>query len=81
AESAATFDAFKPGDRVFAKRDSGSIHTRLPSYVRGRRSIFESVTGPQPLPDRSAIGRISIEHTYAVRFDMKELWPEAALSR
>jgi nitrile hydratase len=39
------------------------------------------VTGPQPLPDRSATGRISIEQTYAVRFDMKELWPEAALSR
>ncbi|MBY5832099.1 nitrile hydratase subunit beta [Rhizobium ruizarguesonis] len=80
-ESAATFDSFKPGDRVVAKRDSGSMHTRLPSYVRGRRGIVEGVTGPQPLPDRSATGRISIEQTYAVRFDMKELWPEAALSR
>jgi len=70
---------FAPGDRVMAKRDTGSMHTRLPAYVR-RRGTVESVIGPQPLPDESAVGLIRREQTYVVRFAMAELWPEAANS-
>lgn len=30
-------DRFKPGDKVVSKRDIDSMHTRLPSYVKGSR--------------------------------------------
>lgn len=80
--SGATVDArFVPGDEVTANRDTGSMHTRLPAYVRGRRGTVESVIGPQPLPDESAIGVIKNEQTYVVRFEMAELWPESTESR
>lgn len=69
---------FAPGDRVTVKRDIGSMHTRLPAYARGRSGTVESVIGPQPLPDESAVGLIRNEQTYVVRFAIAELWPEAA---
>jgi nitrile hydratase len=69
---------FAPGSRVKTRRDMGSMHTRLPTYVRGRSGVVDSVIGPQPLPDESAEGRIRMEQTYVVRFAMSALWPEAA---
>ncbi len=72
---------FKPGDKVFARRDIGTMHTRLTGYVRGRTGVVDSVIGPQPLPDESAVGKILKEQTYVIRFRMADLWPEASESR
>ena len=57
------------------------MHTRLPAYVRGRSGTIESIIGPQHLPDLSAAGKIRMEQTYVVRFEIKDLWPEAPNSR
>jgi len=69
---------FKAGDKVVARRDIGTMHTRLTGYVRGRTGLVESVIGPQHLPDESASGTILEEQTYVVRFRMADLWPEAS---
>lgn len=69
---------FRPGDKVIARRDTGSMHTRLTGYVRGRSGVVASVNGPQPLPDLSATGTVREEQTYVVSFRMAELWPEAS---
>jgi nitrile hydratase beta subunit len=69
---------FQLGDRVVARRDAGSMHTRLTGYVRGRPGFIASLIGPQPLPDLSAIGRVQHEQVYVVSFPMAELWPEAS---
>jgi nitrile hydratase subunit beta len=80
-EGAQAAGRFKPGDKVVSKRDMGSMHTRLPAYVRGRSGTIESVIGPQHIPDHSATGKIRMEQTYVVRFEIKDLWPEAPNSR
>ena len=69
---------FKTGDKVIARRDIGTMHTRLLGYVRGRAGVVDSVIGPQPLPDEAAVGTIRDEQTYLVRFRMADLWPEAS---
>jgi len=69
---------FKPGDRVATRRDIGSMHTRMPGYVRGRGGMIDSVIGPQLLSDEAAEGRIRKEMSYVVRFRMADLWPEAS---
>ena len=71
---------FRPGDKVVARRDIGSMHTRLTGYVRGRSGVVASVIGPQPLPDLSATGTVQKEQAYVVSFRMAELWPEASNS-
>ena len=72
---------FKTGDKVIARRDIGTTHTRLTGYVRGRAGVVDSVIGPQPLPDEAAVGTILDEQTYVVRFRMADLWPEASDSK
>ena len=72
---------FKPGDEVVARRDVGTMHTRLVEYIRGRSGIVDSVIGPQSLPDEAAVGTIRKEQTYVVRFRMADLWPEATDSK
>lgn len=72
---------FKPGDRVLARRDIDSMHTRLTRYVKGRSGIVDSIIGPQPLPDKAAEGIIRKEQTYVVRFQMADLWPESSDSK
>jgi nitrile hydratase len=77
AEEAPVNARFKPSDRVVARRDIGTMHTRLPGYIRGRPGVIDSVIRPQPFPDDKAIGTIRREPTYVVRFRMADLWPEA----
>lgn len=69
---------FKTDDKAIARRDIGTMHTRLVGYVRGRVGVIDSVIGPQPLPDEAAVGTIRDEQTYLVRFHMADLWPEAS---
>jgi nitrile hydratase beta subunit len=68
---------FKVGDRVRARQDGISTHTRLPAYVRGRTGTIERVCGNHVLPDASAIGEERAEPLYTVMFDAGALWPEA----
>ena len=76
-EGPATEARFKAGDKVVARRDIATMHTRLTGYVRGRPGVVDSVIRPQPLPDEKAVGTIRREQTYVVRFRMSDLWPEA----
>ena len=71
---------FKPGDRIVARRDISTMHTRLTGYVRGRPGVVDSVIGPQHFPDEKAVGTKRREQTYVVRFQMSDLWPESANS-
>jgi nitrile hydratase len=77
-EVAATSARFNRGDKVIARRDIGTMHTRLTGYVRGRPGVIDSVIGQQPLPDEKAVGKIRKEETYVVRFNMADLWPETS---
>lgn len=75
-----TTPRFVVGDRVRARVANPSGHTRLPSYVRGRQGVIESVRRDHPLPDqtvRDAQKGAPIP-VYSVRFAMSELWgPDA----
>ncbi len=65
------------GDRVVTKREIASIHTRLPSYARGRKGVIHCHVGPRILADSSAVGDLREEHLYTVRFESDDLWPES----
>ena len=67
---------FHVGDEVVTKNSISAMHTRLPSYARGRKGVIEHYIGPEVLADASATGDLRIEHLYTVRFDSNVLWPE-----
>lgn len=70
---------FAAGDEVFARNIHPEGHTRLPRYVRGRRGVIDGVLDAYVFPDARAAGRgEDPQHCYAVRFDARELWGEAA---
>jgi nitrile hydratase len=68
---------FVIGAAVQAKSTIGAMHTRLPSYIRGRSGLIDAHHGMQPLADASARGEVKREHLYTVVFTASELWPEA----
>jgi nitrile hydratase len=70
--------ALAVGDVIRAKPHGAPGHTRLPSYVRGRRGVIEACHGAYVLPDAKARGEDRTEPLYTVAFDAAELWPEAA---
>lgn len=67
---------FGVGDEVRAVVANPRGHTRLPTYVRGRRGRIESVRRPHPLPDETVRwGRKGDSlPVYGVAFTMAELW-------
>jgi len=70
---------FALGDRVRTRNMHPTGHTRLPRYARGKVGVIERVHGAHVLPDTNAHG--GGEHPqwlYAVLFDARELWGEAA---
>jgi nitrile hydratase len=70
---------FAVGDLVRTRNMHPTGHTRLPRYARGKVGVIERVHGAHVLPDTNAHG--AGEHPqwlYAVRFDARELWGEAA---
>ena len=71
--------AFVAGQRVRTRNHQPHGHTRLPAYARGRRGVVAIVHPAFVLPDAHAheLGE-SPEYVYAVRFDGRELWGEAA---
>lgn len=75
-----TAPRFEVGDRVRARVANPSGHTRLPTYVRGRQGVIESVRRGHPLPDETVreARKGSSQPVYSVRFAMAELWgPDA----
>jgi len=75
-------ERFQVGQRVRARNQHPSGHTRLPRYVRGRTGAIVRVHGTFVFPDTNA--HFLGEHPqplYAVRFGARELWGEAADAR
>jgi len=73
---------FAPGDAVVGRNVHPTGHTRLPRYARGKRGVIAAVRGYHVFPDTHAHGLgEQPQHVYAVRFDARELWGEAAEPR
>jgi nitrile hydratase beta subunit len=70
---------FKPGDYIRATRFASPGHTRLPSYVRGRRGEIVRLYGSFVFPDTNAEGKgENPQFLYNVKFSATELWHSAA---
>jgi nitrile hydratase len=73
---------FALGAVVVARNAHPTGHTRLPRYARGKRGVVAAQRGYHVFPDTHAHGLgEQPQHVYAVRFDARELWGEAAESR
>jgi nitrile hydratase beta subunit len=67
------------GDRVRVRDDHVPGHVRMPAYIRGKRGVVVGVSPAYPFPDAHAHGvEAEDERTCDVRFDSRELWPDAA---
>ncbi len=67
------------GAGVRVRCDLVAGHVRMPAYIRGKRGIVVGVSPAYPFPDAHAHGlEAADEPTYDVRFDTRELWPDAA---
>ena len=73
---------YKVGDRVVTKNIHPLGHTRLPRYARGKRGLVTLDHGVWVFPDTAGngLGR-NPQHCYAVRFEARELWGDAATPR
>ena len=77
--NAADRRAWQVGDRVRVRDEHVAGHTRMPGYVRGKQGVVVGVSPPYPYPDAHAHGIAAAdEPTYDVRFDSRDLWPDAA---
>jgi nitrile hydratase len=67
--------ALAVGDEVVASTEEPAPHTRLPSYVRGKRGTVTAVLPAQVFPDTACrFTGENPQHVYEVRFDSRELW-------
>ena len=66
------------GDKVRARSAAMNHHTRLPTYVRGKRGIIERTHGMHVFADAHAQGLgEQPQWLYTVVFDAIDLWPDA----
>jgi Nitrile hydratase beta subunit len=69
---------FAPGDEVMAININPRTHTRLPTYVRGKRGIVMRDHGAFVFPDTNAqLKGEKPQHVYSVMFEAGELWGDA----
>ena len=68
---------FAVGNKVVAKQNTSTGHTRLPGYVRGRIGKIHAHHGAHLFPDAVSKGIEEAEHLYTVAFSARDLWPEA----
>ena len=69
---------FAPGDKVMAININTRTHTRLPTYVRGKRGIVIRDHGAFVFPDTNAqLKGEKPQHVYSVMFEAGELWGDA----
>jgi nitrile hydratase subunit beta len=72
---------FAVGDAVMTRNLHPPGHTRLPRYARGKRGVIQRLYGAQIFPDTNAHGLgENPQPLYAVRFEARDLWGEAAES-
>ena len=70
---------FAPQDRVRVRRDMPPGHIRTPFYLRGKTGVIERTLGPFPNPEDLAYGVAGKPlPLHRVRFDMAEVWGNAA---
>lgn len=70
---------FAPGDRVRTRNMHPESHTRLPRYARDKEGRVEAVRGCHVYPDAVVAGAgEDPQWLYAVAFDGRELWGDAA---
>lgn len=70
---------FRPGERVRARNDHLTTHTRLPRYIRGRVGEIVENQGSFVFPDTNAHGGgENPTWCYSVRFAAEELWGRGA---
>jgi nitrile hydratase subunit beta len=67
---------FAIGDEVRTIVANPHGHTRLPTYVRGRRGRIESIRRSHPVPDETVreARKGDPQPVYGVAFSMAELW-------
>jgi nitrile hydratase subunit beta len=71
--------AFAVGDRVRAREVHFGGHTRCPRYVFGKYGEVVAIGPLAPIPELEAHRNERVDQpTYAVRFDARELWGDAA---
>ena len=69
---------FAPGDKVMAININPVTHTRLPTYVRGKRGVVMHDHGAFVFPDTNAqLKGEKPQHVYSVMFEAGELWGDA----
>jgi nitrile hydratase subunit beta len=79
ANASAATPRFPVGRAVVVRNLHPLGHTRCPRYVRGKSGVVVRIDGPFALPDVAAhAGERCHQYTYSVRFDVHELWGEAA---
>ena len=73
---------FQVGQRVRARNNHPTGHTRLPRYTRGKLGTIDRDHGVFVFPDTNAhsLGE-KPQHVYSVRFAARELWGEQAAPR
>ena len=72
---------FQTKDRVRVRRDIPPGHVRTPYYLRGKAGVIERTLGPFPNPEDLAYGVTAASgQLLRVRFDMAEVWGDAAES-
>lgn len=70
---------FSVGDAVGVRNIHPAGHTRLPRYVRGKPGVIARYYGVYDVQDAGPPGAASAaQPMYAVRFDGRDLWGEAA---
>ena len=70
---------FRVGDTVAVRNLHPSGHTRLPRYVRGKHGVVARYYGIYDFQDHMPPGQEAPpQPLYAVRFEARELWGEAA---
>jgi nitrile hydratase len=71
--------SFQVGDRVRVRADHVPGHVRMPGYIRGKQGVVVSESPRYPFPDAHAHGvQAGDEPTFDVRFNSRELWPDAS---
>jgi hypothetical protein len=69
---------FAAGDTVMAINMNPRTHTRLPTYVRGKRGTVMRDHGAFVFPDTNAqLKGEKPQHVYSVMFEAGELWGDA----
>ena len=70
---------FATNEMVRVRTDIPPGHIRTPYYLRGKSGVIERTLGPFPNPEALAYGvKADTGQLLRVRFDMAEVWGDAA---